>query len=204
MQFQKVDRAHQIVSRWSGGTTTQLSIEPLDSCYGDRDFLWRLSSAAVELLESDFTPLPDYRRILMILRGSLTLTHDGGEEIHLKELEQDIFDGGSRTISRGQVVDFNLMLRKNACEGALEAKVLLPEESWSFHRTESPKPVTHFFYCCQGSVLVQGTGLSTLTLTEGEGLRIDCRAGERAFCWQLENPPGEEKAVLVRAEIHLI
>lgn len=36
------------VSRWSGGTTTQLAIFPPGASYADRDFLWRVSSAAVE------------------------------------------------------------------------------------------------------------------------------------------------------------
>ena len=48
-----------VVSQWSGGTTTQLAIAPSGAQYGDRAFLWRLSSATVDLEESDFTPLPD-------------------------------------------------------------------------------------------------------------------------------------------------
>ena len=36
-------------SRWSGGTTTELAIAPAGADYGARDFLWRVSSATVEL-----------------------------------------------------------------------------------------------------------------------------------------------------------
>ena len=47
------------VSRWSGGTTTQIALFPPESSYAGRDFLWRVSSAVVEDGESAFTPLPD-------------------------------------------------------------------------------------------------------------------------------------------------
>ena len=67
MKIQKISADMQAVSRWSGGTTTQLAISPANALYADREFLWRVSSAVVELPESDFTPLPDYDRILMIL-----------------------------------------------------------------------------------------------------------------------------------------
>ena len=52
-------------TEWSGGLTTELSIAPEGSVYADRDFMWRLSSATVELEERDFTSLPDYDRIIM-------------------------------------------------------------------------------------------------------------------------------------------
>lgn len=66
------------ISQWSGGTTTQIAIAPQGALYADRDFLWRLSSATVDLDESDFTPLPDYHRLIAPLRGEMELTHDGG------------------------------------------------------------------------------------------------------------------------------
>lgn len=71
------------VSRWSGGTTTQIALFPPESSYAGRDFLWRVSSAVVEDGESAFTPLPDYDRHLMLLEGSLLLRHDGGEPLPL-------------------------------------------------------------------------------------------------------------------------
>ena len=54
--------ADDVTTQWSGGATTQLAIAPKGAVYADRDFLWRLSSATVELDESDFTPLPAYDR----------------------------------------------------------------------------------------------------------------------------------------------
>ena len=57
-------------SAWSGGTTTELGIGPEGSRYADREFLWRISSATVDLEESTFTALPDYDRIIMTLEGT--------------------------------------------------------------------------------------------------------------------------------------
>lgn len=109
------------VSKWSGGTTTQIAIFPTDAAYADRDFLWRISSASVDLDESDFTSLPDYDRVISTLRGDMTLTHNSGEQITLKPYQVHAFDGGAKTHSIGKCTDFNLMLRKGKCTGELEA-----------------------------------------------------------------------------------
>ncbi len=141
------DAASYTVSRWSGGTTTELAICPPDALYSDRDFLWRVSSAVVELPESDFTPLPDYDRILMILEGELRLSHDGEKEYVLRPLEQTFFDGASRTFSRGQVTDFNLMMRKGRCTGCVEARVMR-DEVWSDVLKKEYE--SHLVYCIDG------------------------------------------------------
>ena len=107
------------ISQWSGGTTTQIAIAPQGALYADRDFLWRLSSATVDLDESDFTPLPDYHRLIAPLRGEMELTHDGGPLISLAPYQVHAFDGGADTHSRGRCVDFNLMLRKDRCAGSV-------------------------------------------------------------------------------------
>ena len=109
------------VNKWSGGTTTQLSIYPENASYQDRDFIWRLSSATVEEETSEFTHLPDYNRILMILNGKLELNHNDKEIINLNSFDQNEFDGASKTKSFGKVVDFNLMMRKEKCSGKVKA-----------------------------------------------------------------------------------
>lgn len=106
---------------WSGGTSTELAIFPEGAEYAARDFIWRLSTAEVRDEESTFTALPDYHRMLMIRKGLLSLSHDGGEWYDLPEGQVTEFDGGSLTRSRGQVTDFNLMLRKGAAIGRLAA-----------------------------------------------------------------------------------
>ena len=62
-------------STWSGGTTTELYLYPENGSYAARDFLFRISSATVDLPESDFTALPGVERYITPLAGSFTLTH---------------------------------------------------------------------------------------------------------------------------------
>ncbi|OUO91913.1 HutD family protein [Cloacibacillus sp. An23] len=97
-------------SRWSGGVTTQLAIWPEGADYGARRFDWRISTAVVEDEKSVFTPLPGIRRLLMILEGGITVTHEGTRTLEMTPLsEADEFDGGWETVSVGRCVDFNLM-----------------------------------------------------------------------------------------------
>jgi environmental stress-induced protein Ves len=108
----KITRRGELkTSRWSGGTTTQLAIFPETADYAARDFQWRISTARVESEESVFTPLPGFNRIIMVLEGHLTLTHEGNGTFELGPLEQNSFLGDWTTRSCGRVTDFNVMTR---------------------------------------------------------------------------------------------
>ena len=141
-------------SNWSGGKTTELAIFPRDCQYINRDFTWRISSATVDDEESDFTRLPDYDRVLMVLKGEVVLSYENERVARLKELEQDSFDGAWKTKSFGKITDFNLMIRKG-CEGYLD--VIEPsQESKAYGnsiQTELPL-ATHAIYCKEGYIIV--------------------------------------------------
>ena len=146
------------VSKWMGGKTKELAIFPPDAKYIDRDFIWRLSSATVELEESDFSKLPDYDRVLMVMEGSAVLTYDGKRSIRLKELEQDSFDGAAKTKSYGKITDFNVMVRKGG-DGILD--VIRPDSDArvlgdTLH-TER-KCTTHALYVKEGYLVVNYNG----------------------------------------------
>ena len=81
MEWIYVEERDYLVSHWAGGTTAQIAIAPEGALYSDRDFLWRVSSARVELEESVFTSLPDYHRWISTLAGGMVLSHQGGEKI---------------------------------------------------------------------------------------------------------------------------
>ncbi len=108
-------------SAWSGGTTTEIAIFPAGAEYARRDFLFRISTAMVELDESDFTSLPDYDRIIASVEGTMELTHraeDGGETAAIEPRKTvHRFDGGVPTHCVGRARDLNLMLRKGGAEG---------------------------------------------------------------------------------------
>ena len=94
MEWKLLTQADQVTTTWSGGTTTQLAIAPEGAVYADRDFLWRLSSAKVELEHSDFTPLPDYNRLISVLHGELDMKIGDGARFGLEPFTLRSFDGG--------------------------------------------------------------------------------------------------------------
>jgi environmental stress-induced protein Ves len=99
-------------SHWSGGTTTQLLILPQGADYASRQFSLRISSATVELPESDFTPLPGVMRYITPLTGGFTLTHPGSAPVVMAPLDQPYrFSGETPTHCVGVATDFNLMLK---------------------------------------------------------------------------------------------
>lgn len=116
-------------SLWSGGSTTELYIYPEDAIYKEGNFQCRISSATVEVERSDFTSLPGVKRYLSIFHGHLDMIHGEGEKVSLEPFQVDCFDGGVPTVSFGQVVDFNLML-KNGADGKMEASQISAGESF--------------------------------------------------------------------------
>lgn len=135
LKISSVEKQDMPVSRWSGGTTTEIAIFPEGAAYKERDFIFRVSTAEVEIDESDFTDLPDYDRIIASIDGAMELTHAlrGGEKTVIVEPQKTVheFDGGVPTHCIGRARDLNLMLRKGSAEGGLRflkngESVLLP------------------------------------------------------------------------------
>lgn len=104
---------------WASGTSTELFIYPSDGNFQTREFKFRISTATVEADETKFSDFTGLIRILMVLRGRLTLIHEGRYERVLETFDQDTFDGSWKTRSKGRVQDFNVM-----CNSSCEAKVV--------------------------------------------------------------------------------
>ena len=153
---------------WSGGTTTELAIHPDGAEYGERNFLWRISSASVDVKESAFTDLPAYERWICPLSGEMILSHNGGEEICLHPYEIHFFHGADRTLSRGLCTDFNLMLRRGASDGRME-HLRLGSEERSFAPLSEACEV--LLYCAEGMCIVS-SGDQRWLLKRGEALRF--------------------------------
>jgi len=100
-------------TKWSGGRTTELFIYPPTANYTTGDFNFRISSATVEVEESNFTVLSKVSRQLMVLSGSIALSHKNHHQVQLNKNEIDSFDGNWETSSIGTCVDFNLMIKGN-------------------------------------------------------------------------------------------
>jgi uncharacterized protein len=128
MSLEIIRKSDQITSAWSGGTTTQLYIYPENSSYQERNFLFRISTATVDTVESVFTRLPGVFRQLMILDGSLKIDHTGRYSKILNKFETDSFEGDWETKGFGKVTDFNLMT-KGSLVGSLYCKLMNNDEN---------------------------------------------------------------------------
>ena len=107
------------VGHWSGGSTTELFIWPEEADYATRQFAVRISSAVVELEESDFTPLDGVTRYITPLTGGFTLTHPGLPPVTMAPMDVPYrFSGETPTHCVGKAADFNLMLK--GVEGNME------------------------------------------------------------------------------------
>lgn len=186
MKWKLLTRSDYVTANWSGGTTTQLAISPEGAAYARRDFLWRLSSATVELEHSDFTPLPDYNRLLAVLEGEIRLKIGRDEPFALVPGQVAAFDGGVPVESWGRCVDFNLMVRKGKGSGSVDW--LRREEA--YEHTIRPGAQTRGLavYCVSGKVRLPGFGL-------------EARAGQTLLCAEGQNEDfvikGEPGAAMV-------
>lgn len=150
--YRLIPRAAQKTSAWSGGTTTELAIFPEDASYAARNFQWRLSTAIVTAEESTFTALPDWHRLLMVLAGSMQLTHAGHHQVTLQPFEQDSFSGNWSTHCVGQGQDFNLMLAAG-WQGRLQAHTMAEgEKVYEIAISDGSDGSTEAFYCFAGQL----------------------------------------------------
>ena len=108
-----------------GGTTTELAISPQNADLSN--FLWRLSIAEVDA-DGPFSLFPGCNRTVMLIDGG-GMTLDAGEygSIPLIEpLQAKSFSGDWPVVGRlisGPVRDFNLIVRRDAAQGSLNAVV---------------------------------------------------------------------------------
>jgi len=150
MKIRKFEKSDYKISKWSGGSTTELAIFPENADYAKREFLWRISSAKVELDKSSFTPLPGVKRIIMPLDGNLKLNHLNHRQLILKPFEQDCFPGDWQTQSEGKVHDFNVMCQ-HGTEASLEYFRLAADEKLKLANKESEAD-SIFLFCYKGKV----------------------------------------------------
>lgn len=149
-----------ISTKWIGGKTTQLFISPEQADFTKRQFDFRISTATVELEESDFTPLPRFERKLMVLEGKLEMNHLNQHSILLKPFEQDHFSGDWQTHAKGKVIDFNVIYRPGI-ENELSHIELKVGEEYCLKTTN-----TMFLYCFKGSGEIENNQLSEGDLIE--------------------------------------
>lgn len=138
-----------LTSVWAGGTTAQISIYPESASYEKRDFIWRISSATIDVEQSDFTQLPAFDRILMVLEGEVVLSHEAERVSRLSQYQQDRFEGENHTKSFGKIKDFNVIYKKDADAhlGIVELADQISRLAGENHLENKADFETQFFFC---------------------------------------------------------
>jgi environmental stress-induced protein Ves len=109
MQINLTRKQELKTNTWLGGTTTQLAIYPKEAVYKKLDFVFRISTATIDVEQSTFTSLPNVSRIIMVLNGELTIQHKNQYSKQLKKFDADSFSGNWETSGVGKATDFNIM-----------------------------------------------------------------------------------------------
>ncbi|OOM76266.1 protein Ves [Clostridium puniceum] len=137
---------------WSGGMATELITYPQNSDYANRNFLWRLGVAKIDILESTFSTLPKVSRKFMVIEGQITLDHENKYKKSLNSFEQDSFIGDWNTKTYGKASVFNLMTRENY-QGDLIHLNIPPKKHLNFeYKTQLNKDLIAIcFYTVEGT-----------------------------------------------------
>ena len=152
------------VSDWSGGKTKQLYLSPPTGHYGKRDFDYRLSTATVELAESQFSDLSGFHRILMSLDHTLHLLNASRqEETVLAPFTPYFFEGSDSITSRGTCTDFNLIYSDH-----YQGQMLAISDGQELSQDEA----IQFIYALS-DLRVTGTDLPSLNLETGQLLIVE-------------------------------
>ena len=150
-------------SEWSGGTTTQLYIDPPEADYQKRNFNFRISTAKVKDEKSVFTSLPGVSRKIMVLEGEIIIHHEDHYTKKLSRLDVDAFEGDWVTSAVGTCTDFNLMTTENT-RGGLSAVVIDADIKIKYPLQNNLQKV--FLYVSSGKVRVELEN-QTHTLNKG-------------------------------------
>ncbi|MHB8259818.1 MAG: HutD/Ves family protein [Bacteroidia bacterium] len=175
MQINLTKKEQLQTNTWQGGTTTQLAIYPKDSLYKNLDFIFRISTATIDVAQSTFTVLPDVARVLMVLDGELVIQHQGHYNKYLNKFDTDSFSGDWETTSKGKATDFNVMTRGRT-KSAVKGFSLAEKEKKELILDGDTVAV----YVYAGEVLIEQASVNVL-LSQGDIALIDKEKDNEAF-----------------------
>ena len=96
-------------SIWSGGLTYEYMIFPETANYSNRDFVFRISSATIEKVPSEFTKFKGYYRYLVMLDNCLDIEINKEKKVYEK-YEIMEFNSDDEVTSYTKGIDFNWMV----------------------------------------------------------------------------------------------
>ncbi|KOP36548.1 HutD-family protein [Flavobacterium sp. WLB] len=114
--FSKKDSKPSI---WSGGLTYEYMIYPKTASYTNRDFVFRISSATIEKVPSEFTKFKGYYRYLVMLDNCLNIEVNKKRKVYEK-YEIIEFNSNDEVTSYTNGMDFNWMISEKISRHKLE------------------------------------------------------------------------------------
>lgn len=109
-------------TKWSGGTTSEIYIDPVGEEVNNRNFDVRVSTATCEMESSEFSDYTGYTRTIAPVNGELTLFINNSK-VFLRPYEVLRFNGSDKVTSVGTVRDYNL-IAKNDVSAELQSMVI--------------------------------------------------------------------------------
>lgn len=171
---QLIKKEDNTPTEWYGGSSAELTTYPENSTFANRDFLWRLGYAKINIPESTFSRLSGVSRHLMVTSGKLQLTHKEHYTKTLSELDIDSFSGDFHTTTCGKCSVFNLMTRENY-KGKLFPLSIHTKRTQSFSHTVAynEEIAAICLYPIAGKIET-AINNNIYKVNTGDLLRIDC------------------------------
>lgn len=119
MKLRLLSKKDTTASIWSGGLTYEYMIYPETAIYSNRDFIFRISSAAIEAVPSEFTKFKGYSRYLVMLDNSLDVEINKEKKVY-KKYEIMEFNSDDEVTSYTIGTDFNWMVSEKIKHHKLE------------------------------------------------------------------------------------
>jgi environmental stress-induced protein Ves len=119
MNISLVTKKSSKASIWSGGLTYEYMIYPKSANYTDRDFVFRISSATIEQVPSEFTKFMGYHRYLVMLDNCLDIELNKEKKVYEK-YEIMEFNSDDEVNSYTNGMDFNWMVSEKISRHKLE------------------------------------------------------------------------------------
>jgi|694.fasta_scaffold09214_15 environmental stress-induced protein Ves len=149
MQITVLNKKDYRKSKWKGGTSTELFIYPPQASFQERNFQLRISKAKVKQPNSTFTTLPNYHRLLHLLKGTFLLNHTSVGTNLVLPGDTILFEGSWETHCKGVGSDFNLMYSGKG-NGNIVSHIVLAGDYLSLQTAELGQ--LNFIYLLAGEV----------------------------------------------------
>ena len=173
MKISKIAKAELMASEWDGGKTYEYFIYPPQANYAERNFMFRISSASIDKVPSQFTRFENYKRYLVMLDNSLEIIRNGSTERYEKH-ELFTFDSNDTITSSSEGNDFNLMVQKD-----VESELFVVKEKktnaqyialFALQFSELSVDNEHLELDTHDLILIENTDRQSVEITSSESL----------------------------------